>query len=269
MASNSLNNKLVDIMQIFDDAGTKFFIFENTLIITSNKCGSRFLADSSKFISYDYRDPDIINKVDKIYWIIREPMQHFLAAVLTEHNGLTDTHPDNQVKTQINNFYIRVKEKEDILKYDILKKMIDDLAKPIHFKNNTQNTNGMFSHYYPKFESLYTNLITNYEFFNKVTFIKLERLSDLIRNELGIDDIIFNKNNYLFEKYYTKNQIAELLKTDFKKKWKILEPIIRNDTEYYNKILEFKYSDFIVSKITNLYEELGNCISIFIKRKHK
>ena len=70
MKSNSLNNKLVDIMQIFNDAGTKFFIFENTLIITSNKCGSRFLADSSKFISYDYRDSDIINKVDKILEIL-------------------------------------------------------------------------------------------------------------------------------------------------------------------------------------------------------
>ena len=262
MKSNSLNNKLVDIMQIFNDAGTKFFIFENTLIITSNKCGSRFLADSSKFISYDYRDSDIINKVDKIYWIIREPMQHFLSAVLTEHNGITDTHPDNQRR-------IKVKANEDILKYDILKKMIDDLAKPIHFKNNTQNTTGMFSHYYPKFESLYTNLITNYEFFNKVTFIKLECLSDFIKNELGIDELTktYNKNNYLFEKYYTKNQIAELLKTDLKKKWKILEPIIVNDTKYYNKILEFKYSDFIVSKITNLYAELGNCISILIKRK--
>ena len=67
------------------------------LIITSPKCGTRYLsgtaesnAEFSRFHPAELTKAEIDNyfsNVSEIYWIIRPPMEHLISAIMTEHQS--------------------------------------------------------------------------------------------------------------------------------------------------------------------------------------
>jgi hypothetical protein len=248
--------------EVIASLGGKLYLSDvnkNKLIIAGNKCGTRYIKSVSSFSEIDYDYYTGITSIEKIYWIIRPPLEHFLSAVLTEHNTVMNVMNENSNKK------IKVKLNEDKLKYDILSQLINDISTKPYFKINTNNSNNIFGHYYPKYEFVYNKMLTEYAFFNNVSFIELSNLSNLLKSKFNLNLLSFNNKNYTFEQYYSKDELLNLLQTDFKKNWKILLPIIENDNDYYNKILLFNQSDFLMNKIHDLYEELNVCIPLFVK----
>lgn len=232
---------------------------KNKAILTRNKCGSRFIDGIPEFTIVDYEaNNTIFNEFEKIYWIIRPPLDHFLSAIQTEHSNAMRDYSNKKIK---------IKTEEDKLKFDILNQLITDVSKEPYFRINTQEINNQFGHYSPQYEMIYNKLHTEYVFFNKISFIELSNLSTLIGTKFNVSNNTFNKSSYSFEKYYTKDEILHLLKTNFKKEWSILLPIIENDNNYYEKILNFNQADFLKNKINDLYAELNVCIPLFLNYK--
>jgi hypothetical protein len=235
----------------------------NKVIISRLKCGSRFLQQSGifDFIPFNINNLEKLKNADKIYWIIREPQEHFISALITELNSKVRS-TKNLYKT---NSKIKIKSNDEKFIYELFIQLLKEISTEPFFVGNETNP---FSHYYPIYNNLYELIQEKYTIFYKISFINLSELSLLI-NRVFNKIIPYETGNYSFTKlqdtfgnditpnWYNKIGIYELLNSneciDY---WGKIKKIIANDQMAYTQLINFNFSDFLIKKIDELHNKL-------------
>jgi hypothetical protein len=231
----------------------------NKVIIGTVKCGSRFLQTSDLFesVPFDINNLQKLKNVDKIYWIIREPHEHFISALMTELNSKINT-TNNSYEI---NSKIKIKRNDEKFVYEAFVKLLKEISsEPFFVGKQTER----FSHYYPIYKDLHNIIQEKYKIFYKTSFIHLSHLSSLISSVFNAT-IPYDENTYAFTKlkdkfdnditpnWYTKHGIYELLNSDdCIKYWNNIKNIIGDDENAYNLLINFDFSEFLLKKIDEL-----------------
>jgi len=233
--------KQIDTLRIFKHKTI------NKIVISALKCGNRFMEESDCFELIPLANITLndFKNIDAIYWIIRDPEQHFISALITElqvkYNSLQNTY-DNE---------------EDWIYSLIETKLSEILEEPILTLN--------FSHYQPRYEYLISMLKDEVRYFYNSKFIELKNLSKLVESEFDC------KYQYVEEKYsldfggeyvINKAKLLKLLETRFKSKWNKIKKIIIKETIYYNELGNINFLNYFIEKIDRLDSDIKEQINI-------
>ena len=225
------------------------------LIITSPKCGTRYLSGTSesnvgfsRFHPVELTKTEIDNyfsNVSEIYWIVRPPMEHLISAIMTEHQSNMNS-VENPNKTSSK---LKIKKDDENWKLTILETLLKDILTEPKFTINTNNTrSNMFGHYSPKYSILYNDIPHKIEFFSKIKFVELKNLSELLESEFNLYFNIEDKN-YAMNQYFTKSSILAAMELNFADMWGELKKIIDTEQYYYTSILNYDYEVLFTTKI--------------------
>ncbi len=229
--------KKIDTLRIFKHKAS------NKIVISALKCGNRFMEESDCFDFIHLNDItlDDFKNADKIFWVIRDPKQHFISALITEVQVRY-----NLIENTFDN------EKEYIVSL-IKTKLLEILEEPILSLN--------FSHYQPRYELLTYMLQTEVRYFYNSTFVELKNLSELLETEFKCN-YPYNEENYFlgFGKEYliNKKTLLDLLETEFISEWKIIQNIIEKETQFYNELKNINILENFISKIDSLNDTIVN-----------
>lgn len=229
--------KKIDTLRIFKHKTS------NKIVISALKCGNRFMEESDCFDFIHLNDItlDDFKNADKIFWVIRDPKQHFISALITEVQVRY-----NLIENTFDN------EKEYIVSL-IKTKLLEILEEPILSLN--------FSHYQPRYELLTYMLQTEVRYFYNSTFVELKNLSELLETEFKCN-YPYNEENYFlgFGKEYliNKKTLLDLLETEFISEWKIIQNIIEKETQFYNELKNISILENFISKIDSLNDTIVN-----------
>ena len=240
------------------------------LIITSPKCGTRYLSGTSEsnidFVRFHPAEltkveiDNYFSSVSEIYWIIRPPMEHLISAIMTEHQSNMNT-VENPNKTSSK---LKIKKNDEDWKLTILETLLKDILTEPKFTINTNNSgSNMFGHYTPKYNTIYNDIPYKIEFFSKIKFVELKNLSQLLESEFNIYFSVEDKN-YAMNQYFTKSTILATMELNFADMWGELKTIVDSEQHYYNSILNYDYDALFTKKINESYKELD---SIYVKLK--
>lgn len=234
------------------------------LIITSAKCGTRYLSDlcenNTEFIrthpaefskaANNYYFENML----EIYWVVRPPMEHLISAIITEHSSnMHSIENPNKISSKL-----KIKKNDEDWKINVLENLLKDILTEPKFtinSNNFNNDNTKFHHYEPKYEILYNDIPAKIELFSKIKFVELINLSELIKSEFEISTDI-KDHNYSFNEFFTKDTIIDVIQNNFADMWYELKTIADNEERYYNKILKYDYDELFTEKINESYKEL-------------
>jgi hypothetical protein len=241
---------------------TTFFCFIpkdksiNKLIISRPKCGSRFLDECGMFDRIDINTNDLnkLKKVDKIYWIIRKPSEHFASAFITELQSRFVKSVSYNKNTKIN-----VQSNNNKIVYKLLNELLTTITTEPFFqsKNDVE-----FTHYYPTYEVILNTIKTEYKIFYKTSFIELSDLSNLLSQVFNIkypyrsETYSFNKESIGNVDISTKNIIPILNEPEFLDNWNIIKKSINMDEAFYYEINKFDFSEFLLEKLDDLHNKL-------------
>jgi hypothetical protein len=178
------------------------FLLFNDKILTTPKCGTRYLRQRWSFLSYRYNE--IINFLNIEYLIIREPIEHLKSALHTE-------------------FY----NHESLYNYDLIdfSNYLDKLIlkkEVVHWSYNM-------------YEILYWVYIKNNK---KTKIIHLSVLTDFMKEQGVI--IPYDPSDYTFndyENWMSKDDFFNKLLKDFPTQMEILLKQSDEQTIFYNKII--------------------------------
>lgn len=229
--------KKIDTLRIFKHKTS------NKIVISALKCGNRFMEESDCFDFIHLNDItlDDFKNADKIFWVIRDPKQHFISALITEVQVRY-----NLIENTFDN------EKEYIVSL-IKTKLLEILEEPILSLN--------FSHYQPRYELLTYMLQTEVRYFYNSTFVELKNLSELLETEFKCN-YPYNEENYFlgFGKEYliNKKTLLDLLETEFISEWEIIQNIIEKETQFYNELENISILENFISKIDSLNDTIVN-----------
>ena len=234
------------------------------LIITSPKCGTRYLSGTSesnvgfsRFHPVELTKTEIDNyfsNVSEIYWIVRPPMEHLISAIMTEHQSNMNS-VENPNKTSSK---LKIKKDDENWKLTILETLLKDILTEPKFTINTNNTrSNMFGHYSPKYSILYNDIPHKIEFFSKIKFVELKNLSELLESEFNLYFNVADKN-YAMNQYFTKSSILEAMELNFADMWGELKKIIDTEQYYYTSILNYDYEVLFTTKINEAHKELDS-----------
>jgi hypothetical protein len=228
----------------------------NKIIIGRPKCGSRFLNDCGGF---DIEPLDVdtfeqIKNADIVYWLIREPLEHFGSALITELNGKYVSTPNPYITSK----KIKIKNNDEKFLYDLLESLLQEIAtEPIFQKKE----NYLFSHYWPIYEELFQVMKSEYSIFYNVKFIELNELSDIVNHIFNIthkytpDTYSFNFN--IENNPFTTKNIFNILRSErYIIYWDKIKNIVKNDANAYSIISNFNFSKFLIKIIHELYIKL-------------
>ena len=234
------------------------------LIITSPKCGTRYLSGTaesnagfSRFHPGELTKAEIDNyfsNVSEIYWIIRPPMEHLISAIMTEHQSNMNS-VENPNKTSSK---LKIKKNDEEWKLTILETLLKDILTEPKFTINTNNNgSSRFGHYTPKYNTIYNDIPYKIEFFSKIKFVELKNLSQLLESEFNIYFNIEDKN-YAMNQYFTKSSILAAMELNFADMWSELKKIIDTEQYYYTSILNYDYEVLFTTKINEAHKELDS-----------
>ena len=219
---------------------------DGILIFASLKCGTRFIKDTQLFTEVEFGDDieSIIGDAKEIYWVVRNPLEKFLSATITDLNYkyLFSNSKSTKVKIKKNDEAFIIKNLGDFL----------DL---IESDNTIDNYN---SHYEDLYVKTYSLITTYYKLFYKTRFVKLEDLSDLIKYKFKCN-FKFEEKRYSFDingRFITKNEIADMFETHYLEKWNLVLDKLSAERLYYDKLCEFNFNDFIKQKKVELEDKL-------------
>ena len=241
------------------------------LIITSPKCGTRYLSGTaesnagfSRFHPAELTKEEIHNyfsSVSEIYWIVRPPMEHLISAIMTEHQSNMNS-VENPNKTSSK---LKIKKNDEDWKLTILETLLKDISTEPKFTiNNNNSGSNMFGHYTPKYNILYNDIPYKIEFFSKIKFVELKNLSELLESEFNIYFSVEDKN-YAMNQYFTKSSILAAMELNFADMWGELKKIVDIEQYYYTSILNYDYDALFTKKINEAYEQLDNVYSTLEK----
>ena len=234
------------------------------LIITSPKCGTRYLSGTAESNAGFYRfHPAELSKegihnyfssVSEIYWIIRPPMEHLISAIMTEHQfNMNSVENPNKTSSKL-----KIKKNDEDWKLTILETLLKDISTEPKFTINSNNLgSNMFGHYTPKYNIVYNDIPYKIEFFSKIKFVELKNLSELLESEFNIYFSVEDKN-YAMNQYFTKSSILAAMELNFADMWGELKKIVDIEQYYYTSILNYDYDALFTKKINEAYEQLDN-----------
>jgi hypothetical protein len=229
----------------------RLFKYNNILVFASLKCGTRFLKDTNLFTELVFSDGieyELIN-AKEIYWVIRNPLDHFLSAIVTG----------------VNSGYSKINNLAKSSKLQIKKRQIDFVVQLVGdvLENIESNTKGIDDtiytlHYEESYKKIFDLITTEYKIFYKTKFIELKNLSKLLKYKFN-SDFEFNEEQYSFElanTKITKNDILGILINNYNTNWKERQAKLNIEGAYYNKILTFDFREFLIRKVFELEELL-------------
>jgi hypothetical protein len=181
-------------------------IYDNK-IIAPNKHGTRFL---NQVFDFKYEDGDQLEIFKTYKWltadvwfVYREPMEHLISALHTEIITKLNNSKDSNIQNVINDF---------VSQYGT-------------------------THWHPQLlQQLYDTWLRYNK--NKFKIIELKNLSNLLI-DLGYNIPEFNYSDYQFNDIpikLTKENIVEIVKTDFPNEWNYLIKMVNIEKEFYNKL---------------------------------
>lgn len=228
----------------------------NKIIISRPKCGSRFLNDSGGFNvePLDITTFKQIKNADIVYWLIREPLEHFGSALITELNGKYINTPNPYTLSK----KIKIKNNDEKFLYDLLEQLLQEITTEPIFQTKENNS---FSHYWPIYEELLQIIKSEYSIFYNVKFVELSDLSDIVNHIFNTthkytpDTYSFNFN--IENNPFTTKNIFEILRSErYIIYWDKIKNIVKNDGNAYNTISNFNFSKFLIKMIYELYAKL-------------
>lgn len=226
---------------------------DDRVLFTSAKCGSRYLNELETlgiFHSIPLYELEFDN-IKEIIWVVRPPMDHFLSAIITEHNINIQTLENPNSKSS----KIKVKKNDDAWMLEILHRLLIDITTEPMFSSNTNGKINYFGHYKPRYEICYKEIESKIDLFSKIRFIQLNELTEVISSEFKVTHIP-NKNDYSFDIYFTKESLLQLLETEYLDIWKQLKPIIDAEIIYYELLLNYDYERYFNNKAMEIYKNL-------------
>jgi hypothetical protein len=237
---------------------------DNKIIVTSPKCGTRYLSNisesNSEFIRFhpgtytNKENNEYFNNISEIFWIVRDPMEHLISAIITEHQSNMNS-MENPNKTSSK---LKIKKNDESWKNTVLEILLKDiLTEPKFTINIGNNDGGTFNHYSPKYEMLYNEISTRIDLFSKIKFIELKDLSEFIQSEFKLYTNI-EIDSYTMDMFFTKDNIIEVMQLNFTDAWNKLKIIIDTEQYYYNKVLKYDYDELFTKKINKAYTELDD-----------
>ena len=235
-----------------------FIIFskDDTTIISGKKLGNRFLTNTKLFSIIRNNDLKFVfENSKKVYWIIREPKEHMLSALVTELNSYIKNNENPQQITK----KIKTKNSEDAWIFDVIQKLIN--VKLGKLTSSSEIGDKFSSHFsFGYYNQLYNNLIQEYFKYYKVIFIDIRNLSNLIN---GVYDSTFQyvESTYNLDFKYkdfiiNKETIQTILEENFAEEWKELNDLIVIETEFYEKVKNFDYPKFLIDKIHHIVAKI-------------
>lgn len=187
----------------------------NDTILTPVKCGTRYL-DKIWEDKRVYSGHEKYLKFPKVkYIIVREPMSHLISALHTETLEWINRYTD----------------KDDF--YHQLKEFISD--------------EGATHWCFPFYEYLY---YYRNKYGKDIEVVKLENLSELLK-KLG-HNIDYVSEEYSFrnyEKWWTKEELFQMLKDMYPKEIDLLIKKVNIQTEYYNKLINNEIDETMVGNL--------------------
>ena len=228
----------------------------NKIIIGRPKCGSRFLNDSGAFTiePLDLNTFKQIKNAEIVYWLIREPKNHFGSALITELNGKYN----KKLNPYLISKKIKIKNNDEKFLYDLLEELLQEISIEPIFQTKENNT---FSHYWPIYTELFELIKLEYSIFYKIQFVELNDLSTMVKQSFKIehkyipDSYSFNFN-IEHNQINTTNIFTILNNERYITYWDKIRNTINNDTQSYYNILNFNFSKFLIETIYKLYEKL-------------
>lgn len=227
-----------------------FIIFKknDSLIISGKKLGNRFIHQTRIFET----ESDLKNglqKCKKAYWIIRDPREHFISALVTELNHLYKNF-DNPYEVSK-----KIKTKSNDTKWivECMKKIIDNklYEKEIgveHFSSHFE---------FGLYEKIYEKLITEYKTYYKIIFIELNDLSNLINgvfeSEYAYKEKTYNLDFKTENLNINKETVKKLLDENFVEQMDEIQKKLVNEYEFYQKVKNFDFPAFLIDKLESVY----------------
>jgi hypothetical protein len=271
----NINNK-ISTSEFIKNFNLQFFKYKNDntkLIITIQKCGTRYLEYLTKInIEFSIFNPaelskeeneDYFNNLTEIFWVVRNPIEHVISAIMTEHqdNMRSTENPSKKLSK------LKIKKNDEDWKLSVLKMLIEDISTEPYFSINRNNLiTGLFGHYKAMYKKLYDEVSNRIDIFSKITFVELSNLTNLIESEFKIY-ANNNQQKYAMDMYFSKKELLNILESDFKDNWDRLKVIIYDEKKYYDLLLKIDYDALLNERIDAIYNELETLIPIYTKYK--
>lgn len=235
---------------------------DTKLIVTSPKCGTRYLSDISESNSDFIRVHPAVtthvennmyfNNISEIYWVVRNPMEHLLSAIITEHQSNMNSVENPNKKSS----KLKIEKNDENWKHAVLEILLKNiLTEPKFTLNINNNLSGKFTHYMPKYEMLYNEIPNRIELFSKIKFVELKDLSECIESEFKLYSNI-QIETYTMDRFFTKDTIIEAMQLKFPDMWDELKIIVDTEHYYYSKLLKYDYDALFTKKINESYKQL-------------
>jgi hypothetical protein len=254
----------------------QYFKYKNDntkLIITTPKCGTRYLSHltqiNSDFTNFHPAEfskdklEDYFNDLTEIFWIVRNPMEHLISAIMTEHQDIMQN-VENPKKSSSK---LKIKKNDDSWTLAVLEMLIEDISTEPYFSINRNNLiSGIFGHYNPTYKKLYNEVLNRIDIFSKITFVELSNLTNIIESEFKIY-LNINEQKYAMDRYFSKETLVNILESDFKNNWDRLKVIIYDEKNYYDLLLKIDYDIVLNERMDKIYNELETLIPTYTKYK--
>lgn len=272
----NINNKISTSEFIKNFNTLLYFKYKNDntkLIITTPKCGTRYLTYvaqiNTDFINFHPAEftkdkiEDYFNNLTEIFWVVRDPMEHLISAIMTEHQSIMQN-VENPKKSSSK---LKIKKNDDNWILTVLTLLIEDISTEPYFSINRNNlTSQTFDHYKPTYKKLYDEVSNRIDIFSKITFVELSNLTNIIESEFKIY-LNINKQKYAMDAYFSKETLLNKLESDFKDNWDKLRLIIYDEKKYYDLLLKIDYDILLNERIDAIYNELETLIPTYTKYK--